>query len=76
MPTQATVIFSTERYAFMRDAIAAESGFEIGNIERKAFPDGEHYRRILSDVAGRDVIRGRQNHASESRCCLRCRCSS
>ncbi len=56
MPTQATVIFSTERYAFMRDAIAAESGFEIGKIERKAFPDGEHYRRILSDVAGRDVI--------------------
>lgn len=50
------VVFSTEAYAHMRDALCEASGFEAGVIERNRFTDGERYMRIVSDVAGRDVV--------------------
>jgi ribose-phosphate pyrophosphokinase len=40
----------------MADAIATGGGWERGVIERERFPDGEHYRRIDTDPADRDVI--------------------
>lgn len=40
--------------AFAADLIA-HLGAELGAIEARQFPDGEHYVRIRSDVAGRDV---------------------
>ncbi|HKR88000.1 MAG TPA: ribose-phosphate diphosphokinase [Phenylobacterium sp.] len=36
--------------------IAAEAGAQLGTLETRRFPDGETYLRLLSDVAGRDVI--------------------
>lgn len=32
------------------------SGFELGEIEIKKFPDDETYIRVLSDVSGKDVV--------------------
>ncbi|MAT29599.1 MAG: ribose-phosphate pyrophosphokinase [Sandaracinus sp.] len=40
----------------MQDALCALPGFERGELERKLFPDGEKYRRILTDVNERDVV--------------------
>jgi len=35
--------------------LAGESGAELGALETRQFPDGEHYVRLLSDPAGRSV---------------------
>lgn len=35
--------------------LALEAGAELGQLETRQFPDGEHYVRLLSDPAGRDV---------------------
>lgn len=50
------LVFCTERYAAMCAELCAHPGFEPGEIERHEFPDGEHYRRIVTDVAYRDVV--------------------
>ena len=54
--TAPVVVFTTERYAPLGRALCAHEGFIPGELERQRFPDGEHYRRILTDVAGRDVV--------------------
>jgi ribose-phosphate pyrophosphokinase len=33
-----------------------EQGFERGEVERRQFPDGESYVRLLTPVTGRDVV--------------------
>ena len=50
------LVFSTVPYAYLGSAIAAAGGWEQGFIERRTFPDGEHYLRIVTDPADRDVI--------------------
>lgn len=50
------LVFSTSAYGYLGDAIAAHGGWEHGAIERKMFPDGEHYLRVDSDPSDRDVI--------------------
>ena len=40
----------------MAEALLGDPNFEAGQLQRKAFPDGERYRRLESDVAGRDVV--------------------
>ena len=54
--TAPVVVFTTERYAALGEALCQHEGFVKGELERKVFPDGEHYRRVLTDVAGRDVV--------------------
>ena len=50
------IIFSIPRYeAYQRD-LATRLGATIGQVERKQFPDGENYQRVVDDVEGRDVI--------------------
>jgi ribose-phosphate pyrophosphokinase len=56
MSRKRPLIFSTESYDYLREAMERERGFEPGCLERKSFPDGERYRRILSDVNDRKVI--------------------
>jgi ribose-phosphate pyrophosphokinase len=36
--------------------MAREAGWECGAITRKTFPDRQHYRRIDTDPADRDVV--------------------
>ena len=49
------LVFSTQAYLYMRDALARELDATIGHIEHRTFPDGERYQRIEEDVAGRDI---------------------
>ena len=56
MSSPTPLIFSTDSYDYLGRAIAALTGWELGVITRKTFPDGEQYRRIDSDPADRDVI--------------------
>jgi ribose-phosphate pyrophosphokinase len=50
------LVYSTVPYGYLGTAIAAAGGWELGSVERKAFPDGERYYRVTSDPADRDVI--------------------
>ena len=56
MTNESNLIFSTENYAYLKDKIIQQGGFYPGKIEKRIFPDGERYQRILTDVDGRDVI--------------------
>src|SRR4051794_8427225 len=48
--------FATTRYEPMRNALCEQLGAEPGGVERQSFPDGERYRRLGTDVAGRHVL--------------------
>ncbi len=49
------LVFSSERYEYLAQEMCREPGLERGVVERRRFPDGERYARILEDVTGRDV---------------------
>jgi ribose-phosphate pyrophosphokinase len=51
----AEIVFATERYGYLADRLAAHPGFARGEVEHRRFPDGEHYRRIRTDVLERNV---------------------
>ncbi|MBA3542691.1 MAG: ribose-phosphate pyrophosphokinase-like domain-containing protein, partial [Deltaproteobacteria bacterium] len=55
-PTTTPLVFSIASYEYLGRAIAEQTGWELGTVTRKTFPDGEHYLRIDSDPADRDVI--------------------
>jgi ribose-phosphate pyrophosphokinase len=50
------LVFATSSYDYLGRGIAAGGGWELGQITRRNFPDGEHYLRIDTDPADRDVI--------------------
>ena len=50
------LILSTPQYDTFASEIATEIDAEIGKIERRQFPDGEWYQRILSNVHERSVV--------------------
>jgi ribose-phosphate pyrophosphokinase len=50
------LVFSIAAYDYLGVAIAAAGGWEYGSVYRERFPDGEHYCRIDTDPADRDVI--------------------
>ena len=50
------LVFSIAAYDYLGAAIAAAGGWEYGKVHRERFPDGEHYCRIATDPADRDVI--------------------
>ena len=50
------LVFSTSAYDYLGQGIAKAAGWELGTVVRKTFPDGEHYLRIDTDPADRDVV--------------------
>ncbi|HEY9869465.1 MAG TPA: ribose-phosphate diphosphokinase [Candidatus Obscuribacterales bacterium] len=56
MQTKRRLLFSTRRYDYLRQRVASAGEFELGRVERRTFPDGEHYQRILDDVDARKVV--------------------
>ena len=50
------LLFFTEQYGYLADEMCHHPGLEPGALERRMFPDGERYQRLLSDVNGRDVV--------------------
>jgi ribose-phosphate pyrophosphokinase len=50
------LVFSTQAYHYLGMAVAASTGWELGAVARRTFPDGEHYLRIETDPTDRDVV--------------------
>src|SRR4051794_8261985 len=50
------LLFTIPSYEYMRPRMLAAGDFEVGEIERKNFPDGERYMRLAADSWGRDVV--------------------
>jgi ribose-phosphate pyrophosphokinase len=55
-PTTAPIVYSILPYDYLGRAVAAQGGWELGAVTRRTFPDGEHYLRIETDPADRDVV--------------------
>lgn len=51
-----TLVYATARYRYLRNELCDRPGFTPGEIERRAFPDGEHYRRLITECKDRDVV--------------------
>ncbi|HVE82975.1 MAG TPA: ribose-phosphate diphosphokinase, partial [Myxococcales bacterium] len=49
------LLFSTSAYEVLGSRVRAEGRFPEGEVERKHFPDGEVYQRVVSPVVGEDV---------------------
>jgi ribose-phosphate pyrophosphokinase len=49
------IIISNENSKELASELASITKFKLGKIEKKTFPDGEIYVRILDDVRGHDV---------------------
>jgi ribose-phosphate pyrophosphokinase len=56
MRVEEKILFSTASYKFLKQNILAGGGFEEGVVEVKAFPDGERYQRVMTEVNGREVV--------------------
>lgn len=56
MTTNSLLVFGTHAYGYLVWAVSNLGNFETGDVEQKYFPDGERYQRILTKVAGRDVV--------------------
>jgi len=52
----APIVFSTLAYDYLGHDVAAKTGWELGAVTRRTFPDGEHYLRIDTDPTDRDVV--------------------
>jgi ribose-phosphate pyrophosphokinase len=50
------LLFSTRNYVYLYDELLKIGLYEAGSIETKVFPDGECYKRLLTEVDGREVI--------------------
>lgn len=49
------LLFSTERYAYLREKLCREGNFEEGQVEVRVFPDGERYQRLKTNPDARRV---------------------
>ena len=50
------LLFVLEAAHDLADSLLQQAGFDSGEIERRQFPDGESYVRLLTPVDGRDVV--------------------
>ena len=50
------LLFSIASYAYLEPEFLAAGVFDRGEVERKAFPDGERYLRVVDETRGRDVV--------------------
>lgn len=53
---QPKILFSTTRYAYLKQLMLQHGTFDDGIVEVKHFPDGERYQRITCDVNGHRVV--------------------
>ncbi len=50
------LLFSIASYEYLVPRALAAGSFDLGRIERRTFPDGERYLRLVDDSRGRDVV--------------------
>jgi ribose-phosphate pyrophosphokinase len=51
-----TLVLSIRSYAALGDDLAGAGALERGAVEVATFPDGERYQRVVTPVAGREVV--------------------
>lgn len=56
MSNNPKLLFSTQSYEYLAEKMLPFESLEKGEVERKLFPDGERYQRIVNDVNDRDVV--------------------
>jgi ribose-phosphate pyrophosphokinase len=56
MSHESLLICSCESYDRLADRVCREGDFKRGGVERKHFPDGERYLRLVSRLVHRDVV--------------------
>ena len=61
-----TCLFYLEPFKALAERIAAQNGYELGDIERDTFPDGERYMRILSSLSHKHAILLGGSHNEEA----------
>jgi len=54
--TAKKLLFAISSYAYLVPSFLAAGEFDEGGIERKTFPDGERYLRLLESPWARDVV--------------------
>lgn len=54
--TARPLAFALPEYAYLQSALCDLAGLEPGEIDTYPFPDGERYLRLVTPVAGRDVV--------------------
>jgi ribose-phosphate pyrophosphokinase len=50
------LLFTIASYAYLEQAMIEAGGFERGTVERRTFPDGERYMRLVDSPLGREVV--------------------
>src|SRR5215831_8384195 len=50
------LLVTTSTYGYLEPDFTAAHDFECGVVERKTFPDGERYLRIVTPTQCRDVV--------------------
>ncbi len=50
------LLFSILSYSYLEAKFLEHGDFEHGTVQRKLFPDGERYLRLVDDPRGRDVV--------------------
>jgi ribose-phosphate pyrophosphokinase len=53
---QKKLLFTISSYAYLEPRFLASGDFDRGEVQRKQFPDGERYLRIVDDCRGREVV--------------------
>ena len=56
MNNKTLLVFSTQRYDFLRTQLCELGEFESGEVTRKRFPDGERYQRLEQSPDARRVV--------------------
>lgn len=54
--TAPPLLFVSQSYRELGKRVASCGGYETGEVERREFPDGERYRRLLTNCREREVI--------------------
>lgn len=50
------LLFVSQSYAELGRRVADCGGLDIGEVERREFPDGERYRRLITQSRGREIV--------------------
>jgi ribose-phosphate pyrophosphokinase len=66
MAAEPLVVVCLRDYDYLGAELASALGAPVGLVERKVFPDGEHYRRFEGDLAGRHVVLVGGTHSDEA----------
>lgn len=56
MSSRRKLLFHIPSYDYLAEELAAAGNFERGSVERRNFPDGERYLRIVDEPRERDVV--------------------